>query len=320
MSNRRVHTERLQEYASNAGLKPTLIDREKGIIGGVKILGLISKNGRTYSEAAVAKAVPLYENARVNVNHSGKDARDYRDRMGHLVNIRAAQDGLYADFQFNPKHALAEQLIWDAEHAPGDVGFSHVIDAKTRRDKGNVVVEEIVHVASVDLVADPATTRGLFEQTEPTQEGFDMDLKDLTIEQLKESRQDLVDILQGKDATSTLTADLATAKESLATATAELTTIKAREAEQAKTLAIAEELKTAKFNTTDKKAVSEVFMAALKAAPDAAARKVLIEDRQSLLKERVIQPITGAPPMAPLSDAPAGGTPISVEDTLRRIT
>lgn len=116
-----------------------------------------------------------------------------------------------------------------------------------------------------------------------------------------------------------LTEELATVKESLTAATAELTTIKAKEAEQAKTLAIAEELKTAKFDASDKKAVSEVFMAALKSAPDAAARKVLIEDRQSLLRDRN-QPITGAPPMAPLSDAPDGRTPVSVADTLRRIS
>ena len=78
------------------------------------------------------------------------------------VNGRPAT-GLFADFHFNPKHALAEQLLWDAEHAPENVGFSHNVEARTARRGDHVVVEAITRVQSVDLVADPATTRGLFE-------------------------------------------------------------------------------------------------------------------------------------------------------------
>ena len=72
-------------------------------------------------------------------------------------------EGLFADFHFNPKHALAEQLAWDAEHAPENVGFSHNVEARIARRADRVVVEAITRVQSVDLVADPATTRGLFE-------------------------------------------------------------------------------------------------------------------------------------------------------------
>ena len=82
---------------------------------------------------------------------------------GVIRNVTAQPDGLYADFHFNPKHALAEQLAWDAEHSPANVGFSHDVQAKTVRRDGKVVVEEISRVESVDLVADPATTDGLFE-------------------------------------------------------------------------------------------------------------------------------------------------------------
>ena len=80
-----------------------------------------------------------------------------------MKGIVAKPDGLYGDFHFNPKHALAEQLCWDAEHAPGNVGFSHDVEAQTSRKNGRVVVEAIRKVSSVDLVADPATTSGLFE-------------------------------------------------------------------------------------------------------------------------------------------------------------
>ena len=84
--------------------------------------------------------------------------------MGVIRNVAArAGEGLFADFYFNPKHALAEQLIWDAEHAPENVGFSHNVEARNVRQGERVVVEAITRVQSVDLVADPATTRGLFE-------------------------------------------------------------------------------------------------------------------------------------------------------------
>ena len=43
------------------------------------------------------------------------------------------------------------------------MGFSHNVEARTARRGDRVVVEAITRVQSVDLVADPATTRGLFE-------------------------------------------------------------------------------------------------------------------------------------------------------------
>lgn len=142
------------------------LDRARGILSGVKVLGLESRNGRTYLPEALRNAAPLYENASVNVNHpkgSPTGPRDYQDRIGRIRGVRAEATGLFGDFHFNPKHALAEQLIWDAEHAPENVGFSHNVEAKVTRKDGRVVVEEITRVQSVDLVADPATTRGLFE-------------------------------------------------------------------------------------------------------------------------------------------------------------
>ena len=109
----------------------------------------------------------------MNVNHPAGNhggPRDYQDRIGRLVGVAVTPDGLRADFHFNPKHALAEQLMWDAEHAPENVGFSHNVEANVSRRNGKVVVEEIVKVQSVDLVADPATTRGLFEGSDPATE------------------------------------------------------------------------------------------------------------------------------------------------------
>ena len=162
-------TDMLQEFCDSRGVAMR-VDAAAGVIHGVKVLGLESRNGRSYLPEALAEAARLYEDAKVNVNHpKGNPAgpRDYQDRIGTIRSVAPRPgEGLFADFHFNPKHALAEQLIWDAEHAPENVGFSHNVEARLGRRDGRVVVEEITRVQSVDLVADPATTRGLFESSE----------------------------------------------------------------------------------------------------------------------------------------------------------
>ena len=162
-------TEMLQEFFDSRGVNMR-VDARLGVIHGVKILGLQSRNGRTYLPETLAAAAQLYENAKVNVNHpkgNPTGPRDYQDRIGAIRNVVVRTgEGLFADFHFNPKHVLAEQLAWDAEHAPENVGFSHNVQAQTTRRGRRVVVEAITKVQSVDLVADPATTAGLFESNE----------------------------------------------------------------------------------------------------------------------------------------------------------
>lgn len=147
-----------------AGLR---VDRQAGLIRGVKILGLKSRNGRQYLPQALEEAIGLYEGAKVNINHTPTPApgpRDYRDRLGVIRQAAfRPEEGLFADLCFNPKHPLAEQLAWDAEHCPENVGLSHHVEARLARRDGQTVVEAILRVHSVDVVADPATTQGLFE-------------------------------------------------------------------------------------------------------------------------------------------------------------
>ncbi len=148
------------------------IDKENGVVSGVKILGVKSRNNRVYPLETLRDAAPLYENAKVNVNHpdgSPNESRKYQDRVGSIKNVTLQENGLYGDFHFNPKHPLAEQMLWDAEKAPENFGFSHNVEAVVRLENGAQVVDKIVRVRSVDLVADPATTSGLFESERATQ-------------------------------------------------------------------------------------------------------------------------------------------------------
>ncbi len=175
MSNA-ASTQMLHEVTTCQGTK-LRVDAEAGVIRGVKILGTQSRNGRTYPATTLLKARELYEDVRVNVNHPvgiPTQVRDYRDRIGVIRSVVVCEDGLYADLHYNPKHALASQLVWDAEKAPRNVGFSHVVQAKTKRQRdGQMIVEAIEAVKSVDLVSDPATTSGLFESDTETEMELD---------------------------------------------------------------------------------------------------------------------------------------------------
>ena len=183
--------EALQEYVDSRGVALRL-DRNQSVLRGVKLIGLESRNGRRYRQSALEQAKSLYEEAKVNVNHP-KDGplapRDYQDRLGVIreVELRSGE-GLFGDLHFNPKHPLAEQLAWDAEHNPRNVGFSHNVLARLSREGETTLVEEITRVQSVDLVADPAATLGLYEHAEK-----DLVWDALTMESLELNRPDLVE-------------------------------------------------------------------------------------------------------------------------------
>lgn len=151
------------------------VDRESGVIRGVKLIGFESRNGRYYPPETLKRAVSLYEGARVNVDHPQNgpaQPRSYADRLGVIKSARFVEgQGIFGDFHFNPKHPVAEQMLWDAENRPEILGFSH--NALMRfgaKSGGREVIEEIVSVRSVDLVADPATTQSLYESEEAQME------------------------------------------------------------------------------------------------------------------------------------------------------
>ena len=148
---------------------PLVVDRENAVIRGVKVIGLVSANGRIYSRDALSKAIPLYEGASVRINHrKGDDACDADDVFGWLKGVVLREDGLYADLHYLRAHAMAERVCEAADRNPSLYGLSHDADGRLDRSPdGTPIVGEILEVRSVDLVTDPATTRGLFEERQP---------------------------------------------------------------------------------------------------------------------------------------------------------
>jgi hypothetical protein len=141
------------------------LDGPAGLLRGVTVLGLSSRNRRRYTPEAVAGARGLYEGTPVNLDHPDRPdgPRSVRDRFGRLVNVRFEGDRLKADLRYNPEHPFAATLEWFAENDPGALGLSHNAVGEGKDEGGVFVVRKIVALRSVDLVAEPATTRGLFE-------------------------------------------------------------------------------------------------------------------------------------------------------------
>jgi hypothetical protein len=144
------------------------VDRKRSVICGVKVLGFTSLNGRQYLPEAVKAAAKMYEGILVNVDHpeaGAEDSRSAYDRCGKLVNVRYIEGkGLYADLQLLKGHPITERVLNAAETMPEAYGLSHNAQGEGDEDEQGVfIVRKISGVRHVDLVADPATTRGLAE-------------------------------------------------------------------------------------------------------------------------------------------------------------
>lgn len=274
-----TRTEKLTEYADSKDLQLT---EEDSVIKGVKVLGVTSRNGRDYPRATIEAAKNLYEGAKVNVNHREKptDSRRYEDRIGILENVhlRPGDEGLFGDFRFNPKHQLAEQIKWDAQHAPENLGFSHDIRAQTIRRDGRVIIEQILKVESVDLVANPATTNGLFENVESTEQEDEMKV---TLESIKVDYPELIEEIK-KEITANLNEaeQIKKLQDENAKITKELEELRLKDKIATDSLAIDKAIEEAGI---PKDYAGDIFRVTLLEANDE-RRKQLIEDRKQLVE------------------------------------
>jgi len=158
----------------------------------VAVLGPQSRNGRTYRESALRDGARVFEGAKVYLNHRRQEAgrtqpRDVRDYVGRLYGLHVADDGKLRARELAVNNPAAWELLGIAEHDPAAFGLS--IDAEGVA-QGNEVTA-IVRAHSVDIVAEPATTTGLFEQKED-----EMDLTKLTVDELRAEAPRLVEEIE----------------------------------------------------------------------------------------------------------------------------
>lgn len=144
---------------------------ETPVLTGVKLVGTESKKGRRYPLSVLSKHVSLYEGKPCYVDHpergKQREPRTFASKFAVYRNARIGPDGIYADMHCNPKHQLFEQFQGWVETAPDQVGLSHSAYCLLKEGADGVPeVTEIHSVESVDLVATPATTHGLFESSD----------------------------------------------------------------------------------------------------------------------------------------------------------
>ncbi len=138
------------------------VNRDAGTISGVLLCGTVSSNGRDYPVAVFRRDYARYEGRPVNCDH-GRDATVDR-RFGWFTNVRPGSDGRpRGTLHCLKSHPMYERVMEAAERNPALFGFSHVAMCQTKLANGREVVESIDAVESIDLVAEPATTKGLFE-------------------------------------------------------------------------------------------------------------------------------------------------------------
>lgn len=277
--------------------KPSRVRRDETtgeiVIEGVRYLGRLSKNK---DEEGVQNEYPLksrqeaekhYEGLDSYVNHAPREKpeRGYEEKIGTLLGpFKHEEDGSYANLHLNPKHPLAEQVAWDAEHRPARVGLSHSafgVGGKVREGRRPIT---ITGAKSVDIVASPATSTSLFESERPMADPAAApeatpapDNGHLLTESAKK-----IEALEAERAELQARLDEAAAREAEAAKRAERDALIAESEIPASK--ISDELRTALYEASDESA--KALLATLKAAvfhetPESAAAAVAESDKHN---------------------------------------
>ena len=159
--------------------KQLVVDREQGIVKGLKIMGMKSRRSdgtvkRVYTEEALSRAVKagLFENVVVNytphtqeaMKVGTKDGRPVTETLGKVVNVKfVAGEGIVGDLLYLKSVSFSETFCEACERMPTVWGLSPMLDGEFRMEKDIQYVTKIEYVKSVDLVRNPATTQSLVE-------------------------------------------------------------------------------------------------------------------------------------------------------------
>ncbi|MEE8551463.1 MAG: hypothetical protein V3T08_09460 [Gemmatimonadota bacterium] len=161
---------------------------EGDVIQNVALLGSVSLNNRTYTEQAMKDAARLYNGAPVFIDHptetemqEREGVRSVMDLAGQVLNARLVGGQVRGDIQIMNREPTKGLFLAIAEQMPGIAGMSHrargVVEVA---DDGKETVTSIDRVFAVELVADPATTAGLFESVARKQHHDPLDLRSVS--------------------------------------------------------------------------------------------------------------------------------------------
>lgn len=146
------------------------VDRDKGVIYNVLVLGRKARNGRRYTDEAMEEALQrkLYDRLQVYIGPHKRTKyakRSPNNHAGELRNVYKAKDGLRAkEFHVNRESRGGRLAMEIAERFPNSFGLSHHADVAGYEEDGEKIITRILEVAVADIVKDAATTDGIFEE------------------------------------------------------------------------------------------------------------------------------------------------------------
>lgn len=260
------------------------------VVQNVKLLGKESKNGRIYSERALQDAARLYEGAAIYFDHAKEDGnRSIRDLAGQVRRPRWSGTEVRGDLQLIDlgEGRVSPLALFKAiaEQMPSAAGMSHSASGVLvpgAKDGDLEVVESLDAVHSVDLVTNPATTAGLFESLQNHATEARMEIKDLTLDELKRQRPDL---LEAHQEGLTESAQAKAIREERDALKIELDTLKARESLREHKDMVAGLIADAKLPD---QLVTDLFREQLDAAKDKDAVAALIADRAAIAEKMAV--------------------------------
>lgn len=190
------------------------VDATARVIKNVVLVGPTSPTRkRSYPASTLREAIPLYEGAKIYLNHPRKredeTERDVRDLAGQVVKgtLRIDEAGKLRGDVRALKTPSGDVLLGIAESAADVAGMSHNVYGaeKKNSDGSGTIIEKITKVWSVDLVTEPGTTKGLHENADPAQvlETENMDPKliaQLTLTALAAANPALVESIRAEAA------------------------------------------------------------------------------------------------------------------------
>ena len=180
MSNQPTTTKRAKAKAKTSEKRITEaigfageIDEEAGIIRNALLGGYGSKNGYQYTDAAYDDAAQsgVYDGVDVYIDHSEFDQTglsnpepSVKEAWGCVENPRHVPgEGMRGDIHYLKSDPLTPKVLERIRRWPKRCGFSHDANCRFEDTAEGVQVTQVRKVFRVDLVRQPATTRGVWE-------------------------------------------------------------------------------------------------------------------------------------------------------------
>lgn len=152
---------------TEATFQDARFEEEDNVIRNVCLLSSLSKNNRKYLDKAMNDVTGLASGVKVFADHPkrGETVRSVREIIGQIENPHRSGKKIYGNLRVLSSHK--DWVFALAREMPNIAGMSILAKGKMhpeRDSQGRTQVESVSMLKSIDLVSEPATTQGMYEQ------------------------------------------------------------------------------------------------------------------------------------------------------------